>query len=79
MSRFTKRISRIKRTSAALMLGTAMQFGGCALDEFTTTSAVTLNTRDVVNFLVQSWIITPIQTAISNGVDQLFDVDDDNQ
>lgn len=73
MSRTGKRIPRIKRWSMVLCAGTAFQFGGCQLDEFNTTSVVTLNTRDVVNFLVQSWVLTPIQNAIQNGVDNFFD------
>lgn len=73
MSRTGKRITRIKRWSMVLFAGTAFQFGACQLDEFNTTSVVTLNTRDVVNFLVQSWILTPIQNVIQNGVDNFFD------
>lgn len=77
MSRSGKRITRIKRWSAVLFMGTAFQLGGCQFDEFSTTSVVTLNTRDVVNFLVTSWILTPIQNAIQNGVDNFFDDDVD--
>jgi hypothetical protein len=43
------------------------------LSDFTTTSTVTLDTREVVSYLVRSFILTPIETAINNGIDKVFE------
>ncbi len=47
--------------------------GGCDIGEFTTTSTVTLDTREIMRFLVKSWVVTPIENAIDTGIDRLFD------
>jgi len=56
-------------------LGTtfALPLGACELDQFTTTTTTTLDSRDVVQFLVNSWIVTPITDFIQSKVDQAFD------
>ena len=53
----------------ALLFG--CPFGGCQIDQITTTT--TLDGRQVMISLIQSAIITPIQTAINQGVNDLFD------
>ncbi len=53
--------------------------GGCDLGEFTTTSTVTLNGRDIVSFLANAWILTPIQTAIDNGINNIFEELEDDE
>jgi hypothetical protein len=74
-----KRVYGLKRLAAVGMLGTAFAFGGCDLGEFTSTSTITLSGREVMTFLARSWILTPIQTAIDNGIDAFFDrIEDEN-
>lgn len=58
---------------AASVLGTTLQFGGCDLGEFQTTSTVTLDGREVVTFLIQAAILTPIQDLVERGVNNFFD------
>lgn len=59
---------------AGLILGAVpLNLGGCDLGEFTTTSTVTLSGREVIAYLIRSAILTPIQTAIDQGIDALFD------
>ena len=45
----------------------------CNLNEITTTQTVTLNTRDVIAFLLRSALLTPIETAVNNGINNLLD------
>ncbi len=72
------RLRGLRRTAALAIFGTLFATGGCDSDEFTTTSTVTLNTRDVASFLIRSWVLTPIENAIENGLDNLFDVEEDD-
>ena len=69
------RIHRLKELAIVGVLGTAfvVPLGGCDMGEFTATSTVTLDGREVVSFLVRSWVLTPIEEAINNGVERLFD------
>jgi hypothetical protein len=69
---------RLRRLAAVGLLGTTLAFGGCELGEFTTTSTVTLSGREVVSFLVRSWIMSPLETAIDNAVNQFFDQFEEN-
>lgn len=50
----------------------------CNLNQITTTQTVTLNTRDVIAFLLRSALLTPIETAVNNGINNLLDKLDDN-
>lgn len=70
-----KRMSRMRRIAAVGMLGTTMQLGGCQFGEFPAT--FTLQTRDVAEMLVRSWVLTPIENAINAGIDRLFDALED--
>jgi len=72
-------MARGRKAAAALSMATVMQFGGCDLGEFQSTSVVTLDGREVVTFLVQSAILTPIQTAVENAVDNFFDRFEDDE
>ena len=56
--------------AAGLMLAAPVS---CDLGEFTTTSTVTLDGREVVSFLVRSWILTPIEDGIDRGINAFFD------
>lgn len=67
------RMSTMRRYAAASVLGTTLAFGGCNLGEFTSTSTVTLSGREVLTFLVRSWVLTPIESVIDTGIDKLFD------
>ncbi len=76
-----KRLTGWRRMLAASTMGsTCFALGACNFGEFESTSTVTLDGREVVQFLVRSAILTPIQDAIDTGVDALFDrlEDDDN-
>jgi hypothetical protein len=66
-------MSRVRRLAAVSLLGTTFLLGGCDIGEFTTTSTVTLDTREIMRFLVKSWVVTPIENAIDTGIDRLFD------
>jgi len=66
-------ISRARRFAAVSVLGSTLVLGGCDIGEFTTTSTVTLDTREIMRFLVKSWVVTPIENAIDTGIDRLFD------
>lgn len=56
-------------------LGTtfALPLGACQFDEFTTTTTTTLDSRAVMQYLVNSWVVTPITSFIQSKVDQAFD------
>jgi len=68
-----KRVRGLRRLALVCTAGTALAFGGCNLGEFTTSSTVTLSGREVLTYLVRSALLTPIQTAIDQGIDNLFD------
>ena len=68
-----KLLSRIQRFAAVSVLGSTFVLGGCDVGEFTTTSTVTLDSREVLRFFVKSLVVTPIEDAIDTGVDRLFD------
>ncbi len=70
-----KHLVRLKKLAAAGMVGTVLQFGGCDLSEFTatTTTTTTLDGRQVIQSLVLSLILDPIQDFITTGVDNFFD------
>ena len=54
--------------------------GACDLGEFTTTSTVTLDGREVVEYLVESAVLTPINTFVHDRLDEILDqVDDDKK
>lgn len=65
----------IKRKAAIGLTAVAMplSMGGCDLTDFTATSTVTLDGREVVSYLVRSAILTPIQDFIDNAINQFFD------
>ena len=70
-----KRMYGLRKLVAVGMLGTvlAFPFGGCDLGEFTTTTTTTLSGREVIAYLVRSVLLTPLETAVNNGIDALFD------
>ena len=69
----------IRKYVLASTLGTTLAIGSCNLSDFSTTSTVTLDSREVVSFLVRSWLLTPIETLINNGIDKFFDQFDDDE
>ncbi len=74
----TRTFGRLGRMKRALTLGAAgvlfaSPFASCDLGQFTTTSTVTLDGREVVSFLVRSWLLTPIENAVDEGIDRFFD------
>ena len=60
-------------TTAVIALATVCP--GCTVDfgDFTSSSTVTLDGREVVTYLVRSLVLTPIQTYVDNGIDYIFD------
>ena len=72
-----RRLSGFKRVFVASAVGTTCVFsmGGCDLGEFTatTTTTTTLDGREIVAYLVRSALLTPIDNAITNGVNAFFD------
>lgn len=65
---------RVKRTcvAAAIALGTLFQLpAGCNFGEVTT--SVTLSGRELIQGLVRSWVLGPIESAIDEGINRLFD------
>ncbi len=72
------RLQGWRNLAMAGMLGSVCAFGSCNLSEFTSTSTVTLSGREVVSFLVRSWLLTPIETAVNNGINNFFDQFEDN-
>lgn len=76
--RKTKRLSGWRKRMIILTTGTTMAFpmgllSSCDLSDFTTTSTVTLSARDVILYFARSAILTPIENAITQGIDKLFD------
>jgi hypothetical protein len=51
----------------------AFPVGGCELDQITATSTVTLDAREVIISAIRGAILTPLDTFITEGVNQLFD------
>jgi hypothetical protein len=76
MSR-NRRLQGWRGMASLMAMGTVFQFGSCDLGEFQSTSTVTLSGREVVSFLVRSWVLTPIENAIDTGVERFFDRFDD--
>lgn len=75
---FYRRWVGLRRWAATGLLGSTLAIGSCDFGEFTSTSTVTLSGREVVQFLVRSWVLTPIENAIDTGIDSLFDrIDED--
>lgn len=74
-----QKLNRFKKAAAVGVTGTMLALpASCDLGEFTTTSTVTLDGREVVSFLVRSWIMTPIQDGIDRGIDAFFDQFEDD-
>lgn len=70
--RLHRRIARMNRIVLLVSSGIAsIAVGGCDFSEFTTT--VTLDSRQVVEFLVRGAILTPLENAIDDGIDYVFD------
>ncbi len=70
------RFGNVRRKLAALGLGALLfqlPLGGCEFDQITATSTVTLDTREVLISMIRGAILTPIDTFITNGVNELFD------
>ena len=66
----------LKKKAVLLGLG-AMVFqlplGSCEFDQITATSTVTLDGREVIVNLIRGAILTPIDTFITDSVNELFD------
>lgn len=80
--RHSKRLGIVRRKVAGLGLGALLltfPFGGCEFEQITATSTVTLDTRDVLISAIRGAILTPIDTLITQGVNQLFDELDDEE
>ena len=67
------RLMRIRAKSLGLLCGMGMlfQFGGCDIGSITT--GTTLDGRDAIIQIVRGALLTPIDTFITNGVNNLFD------
>jgi len=68
-----KRLTGLRRIAMIGAFGTTFLLGGCNISEFTTSASLTLTARDLVNLLVDTVLLGPIETAIDNGVDKFFD------
>ncbi len=64
---------RVKRLALIATAGMTCGLNSCDLGEFTTTSTVTLDGREVVEYLINSAILTPINTYVHDRVDEIFD------
>ena len=67
-------VGMIKRLMAILSVGTLLfgwPFSSCRIDEITTTS--TVDGREVLVSLIRGAILSPIDAAITEGVNELFD------
>ncbi|MEK6675273.1 MAG: hypothetical protein AABZ47_06410 [Planctomycetota bacterium] len=60
--------TRVRAAGLAMIAGTLFQFGGCNLGQITTTS--TLDGRDAIIQILRALIITPIDTLLSNAINQ---------
>lgn len=65
--------ARKRGALALLAFGTMFQFGGCQLDQITTTT--TLDGREVLIQLLRGAILNPIDAFITDRVNNLFDND----
>jgi len=65
-----------RKRSLGLLLGFGMlcQFGGCNIGEITTTT--TTDGRQVLISLVRGMILTPIDSWITAGINDLFGADE---
>ena len=69
-----KYVRKVKRKAGALMMGAllfAFPFGGCQIDQITTTT--TLDGREVMISLIRGAVLSPIDAWITQGVNDLFD------
>jgi len=69
-----RRLASVNVLALALVVpGVLSDLDGCDFGEFTTTTTTTLDGREVVQFLVRSWILTPIEEYLDRSIDALFD------
>lgn len=73
-----------RKRMVILTTGTTLAFpmgllSSCELSDFTTTSTVTMSAREVVLYFARSAILTPIENALTQGVDRLFDKLDEDE
>lgn len=66
---------RLKRAGTIATCGMAFQFGGC--DFGTVSTSVTLNGADLIVTLIRAAILTPIDNAITDFVNDAFTDDED--
>jgi hypothetical protein len=61
--------------AAMTTVGTTFAFplGACELADFSSTQTVTLNTEEVVTYLIRTALITPLDNLITEGVEKFFD------
>lgn len=69
------RVRPLKKLAVITATGTmsALPLGACELGDFSTTTTTTLSGREVVEFLVRSAVLTPIDNLVTNAVDAFFD------
>lgn len=69
--------TRLRKWTAITTMGMSLAvIGNCNLGEVTATT--TLDGRDVVTSLLKGALLTPIETAINEGVEYVFDKIDDS-
>lgn len=79
--RMCKRWADLRRLALATVAGAicGSSPGACDLGEFTTTSTVTIDGREVIEYLVDSAILTPINTFVHDRVDAVLDQFEDDE
>lgn len=74
----TKSYRRFGRAAGLLAAcGTMFQLGGCDFGMITTTSTSTLDGRVVITQLLRALIITPIDQALTNAIDNALGSDEE--
>lgn len=70
-----RRLSTLKKVAVMSTVGTAFAFpfGACENGQFTTVQSVTLDSRQVVTYLVSSAILNPLNNWINNAVNAFFE------
>ncbi len=69
-----RRWRRVQRWGGILMTSSLLQipfFGRCDFGEVNT--SVTLDSRDLISSVVSAFLISPIEAAINDGIDFVFD------
>jgi hypothetical protein len=75
MMRMRKKTLRMKAAASLCAAGILFQFGGCNIGQIPV--ATTLDGSELLITLIRGAILSPIDTAITNAVRNLFDREDD--